>query len=71
MKPPKINYEPRNKMKGKGGAANLARNRKIVQGEAKKEFIKNMKQVRAEIQPGGKKKKIQGTGSVLDRFLPK
>lgn len=34
LKPTKINYEPRNKAKGKGGSVNMSRNKKIVQEEA-------------------------------------
>lgn len=36
LKPPKVQYEAKNKAKGKGGSANMARNKKIVQEAAKK-----------------------------------
>lgn len=39
VKAPKVKYEPRNKMKGKGGSVKMARNKKIVQEQAKKVFI--------------------------------
>ncbi|KAG5879730.1 hypothetical protein JTB14_033332 [Gonioctena quinquepunctata] len=66
LKPPKINYEPRKKAKGKGGSVNIARNKKIVQEEAKKEFIKQKNEVMPkEVEKSSKK------AHVLDRFLPK
>ncbi|XP_060526060.1 WD repeat-containing protein 46 isoform X2 [Cylas formicarius] len=65
LKPPKINYEPRNKGKGKGGTVKLARNKKIVQSQAKKEFINITKGVLSRAE--AKKKKPY---HVLDRFLP-
>ncbi|KAJ8927762.1 hypothetical protein NQ314_019766 [Rhamnusium bicolor] len=48
LKPPKVNYEPRKKAKGKGGSVKMAKNRKILQEEAKKEFIKQKKELLPE-----------------------
>ncbi|CAG9766722.1 unnamed protein product [Ceutorhynchus assimilis] len=68
VKPPKINYEPRNKAKGKGGSVKLARNKKILREEAKKEFIQATKDILPEAKDSKKKKK---PFNVLDRFVPK
>ncbi|XP_050303396.1 WD repeat-containing protein 46 [Anthonomus grandis grandis] len=66
LKPPKINYEPRNKAKGKGGSVKIAKNKKIVQEEARKEFKKAMNNVLPEA-----KQKSKKTYNVLDRFISK
>lgn len=57
-------------MKGKGGSVNMARNKKIVQQDAKKPFIEEKKRVMKEV-VGEKKFNKQYKTRVLDRFLPK
>lgn len=71
LKPPKINYQPRKKAKGKGGSVKIAKNRKILQEEAKKEFIKQKQQLQPFIVKSGDKDKIEKPKHILDRFLPK
>ncbi|KRT81755.1 hypothetical protein AMK59_6065, partial [Oryctes borbonicus] len=68
VKAPKVNYEPRRKGKGRGGSAKIFKNKKIVQEVAKKEFIKNIKDMTTKTNKNVTKKK---PASVLDRFLPK
>ncbi|XP_022903810.2 WD repeat-containing protein 46 [Onthophagus taurus] len=70
VKAPKISYEGKNKMKGRGGVAKMARNKKIVNELAKKEFVKKVKALK---ESGGKNKILKATkpASALDRFLPK
>ncbi|XP_063908870.1 WD repeat-containing protein 46-like [Zophobas morio] len=68
VKPPKINYTPRNKAKGKGGSAKIAKNKKIVQEQAKKEFVKSTKDFIPKLNIQKEQQKESG---VLDRFLPK
>ncbi|CAH1100101.1 unnamed protein product [Psylliodes chrysocephalus] len=70
LKPPRINYEPRNKAKGKGGTVKIARNKKIVQEEAKKEFVKKKMELMQEDETI-ESSKPQKPVHVLDRFLPK
>ncbi|KAL3280378.1 hypothetical protein HHI36_017866 [Cryptolaemus montrouzieri] len=65
IKPPTIDYEPRNKAKGKGGSAKMARNRKIVKEQAKKEFIKETQDFVPKLSKSSKKT----TDNILDRFL--
>ncbi|ENN81887.1 WD repeat-containing protein 46 [Dendroctonus ponderosae] len=62
LKPPKVKYEAKNKAKGKGGSANMARNKKIVQEAATKEFVKASRQ----LQPAEKTK--PQPYHVLNRF---
>lgn len=71
MKPTKIKYEPRKKAKGKGGSVNIAKNKKILQEESKKEFIKQKKQLIPLIQQENHDKRDDRPPHVLDRFLPK
>lgn len=71
MKPERINYEPRKKAKGKGGSVKIAKNKKILQEEAKKEFIQQKKQLLPLIEEKGVSKNDEKTPHVLDRFLPK
>ncbi|XP_019875624.2 WD repeat-containing protein 46 [Aethina tumida] len=71
LKPQKIEFESRKKMKGKGGSVKAHRNKKIVQELAKKEFIKSTKEL--QILPAKTKKveKEKKEFNPLDRFLPK
>ncbi|XP_018569410.1 WD repeat-containing protein 46 [Anoplophora glabripennis] len=66
LKPPKINYEPRKKAKGKGGSVKMAKNKKILQEQVRKEFVRQKK----ELLPREEEKDKRPT-HVLDRFLPK
>ncbi|XP_076258041.1 WD repeat-containing protein 46 [Rhynchophorus ferrugineus] len=68
LKPPKMSYAPRNKAKGKGGSVQLAKNKKIIQEQAKKEFIQATKNILPKVQKNKVKSKPY---NVLDRFLPK
>ncbi|GJQ68937.1 hypothetical protein Trydic_g6123 [Trypoxylus dichotomus] len=70
VKPPKINYEPRRKGKGRNSSAKIFKNKKIVREVAKKEFIKNIKGATKKRKSYTKAKNKKST-SVLDRFLPK
>lgn len=69
LKAPKIEYNPRNKAKGKGGSVKMARNKKILQEQAIREFSKSTKDLLPNKPNEGKKKKQ--AYNVLDRFLPK
>ncbi|CAG9827171.1 unnamed protein product [Diabrotica balteata] len=69
LKPPKINYEPRIKAKGKGGSVNMARNKKILQEKGKKEYVKEKRQLISKNKPEHVTK--TKPAHVLDRFLPK
>ncbi|KAB0799810.1 hypothetical protein PPYR_06042 [Photinus pyralis] len=73
VKPPKINYDPRRKAKGKGGSVKIARNKKILQEQAKKEFVKAAKSFKAELlnESKNEQKEKSKPANVLDRFLPK
>ncbi|KAK9871240.1 hypothetical protein WA026_011516 [Henosepilachna vigintioctopunctata] len=64
VKPPNIEYEPRKKAKGKGGSVKVARNKKIVKVQAKKEFIKGTEEIPKKLQKSNKKT----TSNLLDRF---
>ncbi|KAJ8920547.1 hypothetical protein NQ315_005416 [Exocentrus adspersus] len=68
LKPPKVNYDPRKKAKGKGGSVKIARNKKIVQEQSRKAFAKQVKELLPREQKSEEDKK---SGHVLDRFLPK
>jgi U3 small nucleolar RNA-associated protein 7 len=68
VKAPKINYQPRNKAKGKGGSVKIAKNKKIVQEQAKKEFIKSTKDLLPKLDVKNNKKKEE---TILDRFSAK
>ncbi|XP_057669233.1 WD repeat-containing protein 46 [Diorhabda carinulata] len=70
LKAPKINYNPRKKAKGKGGSVNIARNKKILQEKATKDFVKNQrKQFISD--DSDKVESASKPIHVLDRFLPK
>ncbi|KAK5649226.1 hypothetical protein RI129_000255 [Pyrocoelia pectoralis] len=77
VKPPKINYDPRKKAKGKGGSVKIARNKKILQQQAKKEHIKTAKALKSHLLNQRKgngtqtNKQKSKPKNVLDRFLPK
>lgn len=59
-------------MKGKGGSVNMAKNKKIVEQEAKKKFLQQKKEVLKEEMVIEKKNKNEHKSRhVLDRFLPK
>ncbi|XP_056648918.1 WD repeat-containing protein 46 [Diorhabda sublineata] len=70
LKAPKINYNPKKKAKGKGGSVNIARNKKILQEKATKDFVKNQrKQFISD--DSDKVESASKPIHVLDRFLPK
>lgn len=71
MKPPKIDYEPRNKAKGKGGSVKIARNKKIVREQVKKDFIKDIKEIKKQDTKENNVKDKKQQQRILDRFLPK
>lgn len=83
VKVPKIDFQPRHKMKGKGGGANAAKNKQIVREQARREHNKEIKEVREEIikehldrgdEEAGSADYIPLTAtkkSVLDRFVDK
>ncbi|KAH8387680.1 hypothetical protein KR093_008794 [Drosophila rubida] len=85
LKPPRINMQPRHKMKGRGGSAKMARNKQIVKDLQRKEFISELRKTKQSViaahkqQEDGveagdvptKKKKAKVVRSVLDRFKPK
>lgn len=65
LKVPKIKYEPRKKAKGKGGSVKMAKNKKIMQEEAKKQHIKEKSSLL-----NNDKKVVVKSNDVLNRFLP-
>lgn len=70
VKPPKINYQPRNKAKGKGGSVKISRNKKIVQETAKREFLKTKKDLdNTEHKNNNKAKEKRKDHKILDRFV--
>ncbi|EDV92355.1 probable U3 small nucleolar RNA-associated protein 7 [Drosophila grimshawi] len=83
LKPPRININPRHKMKGRGGTAKAARNKQIVKDMQRKDFIAEVRKAKKGViadhklkndgdagqQP--KVKKERPVRSVLDRFKPK
>ncbi|CAH0547540.1 unnamed protein product [Brassicogethes aeneus] len=71
IKPKKIDYQPRNKAKGKGGTVNMHKNKKILQGEAKKEFISNTKDLLPKFEQPRKVKPQEKPFNILERFVPK
>ncbi|XP_039281120.1 WD repeat-containing protein 46-like isoform X2 [Nilaparvata lugens] len=70
VKPPKIDFTPRMKKKRHGNTVRMARSRKIVQAEAKQQFVKAMSKAKAsahdEVNVDESTEK-----SVLDRFKKK
>ncbi|PSN46388.1 WD repeat-containing protein 46 [Blattella germanica] len=76
LKPPKIDFEPRNKSSKKKGSVKVAKTKKKLQEIGKKEFIKNMKEsgVHESLTPeeaAGPSSSVSKPLSVLDRFKPK
>ncbi|XP_017869357.1 PREDICTED: WD repeat-containing protein 46 [Drosophila arizonae] len=81
LKPPRININPRHKMKGRGGSAKAARNKQIVKDQQRKEFIAEVRKAKKDViashaeggeaTTGEKVKKLKAVRSVLDRFKPK
>lgn len=78
VKVPKIDFQARHKMKGKGGSANASRNKQIVREEARRQYGKEIREAQQEIiQEHGESadfipldsKKARGPKSVLDRFV--
>ncbi|XP_017774657.1 PREDICTED: WD repeat-containing protein 46 [Nicrophorus vespilloides] len=71
IKPPQIDYKPRNKAKGKGGSVNNARNKKIAQEKVKKDFYQKL----SELEEGEKsneetkKSNVKANNPILQRFL--
>lgn len=73
LKPPQIDYEPRNKAKGKGGSVKMAKNKKIIKAESKRKFIETMNDVKKNIttNDNNKTRKKKDAPKILDRFLKK
>ncbi|XP_011181714.2 WD repeat-containing protein 46 [Zeugodacus cucurbitae] len=77
LKPPKINFKSRHKMKGRGGSAKASRNKQIVKDLKRKEFIDDIKKSKQTIFKQQTKKASDfipldaSVPSVLDRFKPK
>ncbi|XP_062139389.1 uncharacterized protein LOC133848040 [Drosophila sulfurigaster albostrigata] len=81
LKPPRINMQPRHKMKGRGGSAKMARNKQIVKDLQRKEFITELRKTKQSViaahkqqdegAEGANKKKPKAPRSVLDRFKAK
>ncbi|XP_018800214.1 PREDICTED: WD repeat-containing protein 46 [Bactrocera latifrons] len=77
LKPPKINFKSRHKMKGRGGSAKASRNKQIVKDLKRKEFIADIKKSKQTIFKQNSKKASDfipldsSVPSVLDRFKPK
>ncbi|XP_069695735.1 WD repeat-containing protein 46 isoform X1 [Periplaneta americana] len=77
VKPPKIDFQPRNKSGKKKGAVKAAQTKKIVQEEHRKDFVKSMKQTGIDditTSGDGESSKISVQNehyNVLDRFKPK
>ncbi|XP_037914609.1 WD repeat-containing protein 46, partial [Hermetia illucens] len=76
VKPPRIDFKSRRKMKGKGGSANAAKNKQIVKDAKRKEFIKDAKKARDKVFEQHKEKSTtedfipleSSNATVLDRF---
>ncbi|KAF5290807.1 hypothetical protein FQR65_LT11511 [Abscondita terminalis] len=73
VKPPKINYEPRRKARGKGGSVKIAKNKKLLQEQAAKEHGNIVKTVKDQLMQKDKKtnRRVKQKTNILDRFLPK
>ncbi|XP_054727500.1 uncharacterized protein LOC129237099 [Anastrepha obliqua] len=77
LKPPKIDFKSRHKMKGRGGSAKASRNKQIVKDLKRKEFIEDIKKSKRSIleqKPNDASDFIPLETSepkVLDRFKPK
>lgn len=84
VKVPKLDFQPRHKMKGKGGGANMAKNKQIVREEHRRKHNQEMKEVRDEIIQEHREKNEEEEAadyipltkatvgkSVLDRFADK
>ncbi|XP_050328481.1 WD repeat-containing protein 46 [Bactrocera neohumeralis] len=77
LKPPKIDFKSRHKMKGRGGSAKASRNKQIVKDLKRKEFITEIKKSKQTIFKQNTKKASDfipldsSVPSVLDRFKPK
>ncbi|XP_039959614.1 WD repeat-containing protein 46 [Bactrocera tryoni] len=77
LKPPKIDFKSRHKMKGRGGSAKASRNKQIVKDLKRKEFITDIKKSKQTIFKQNTKKASDfipldsSVPSVLDRFKPK
>ncbi|XP_044761782.1 WD repeat-containing protein 46 [Coccinella septempunctata] len=61
VKPPEVDYQPRKKARGRGGCAKIAKNKKIVKEQARREFIDAVKK------PTMRKDK-KATNNILERF---
>ncbi|XP_055694849.1 WD repeat-containing protein 46 [Lutzomyia longipalpis] len=82
MKPPKIDFEPRRKAKGKGGSVQRAKNKQIEREKKRKEFKEDVRELQRKIVEEHKEKDVVAPAedfipleskskSVLDRFRPK
>lgn len=76
LKPPRIDFKSRHKMKGRGGSANLARNKQIVKDTMRKEFIADIRNKKKRIIAENKVTKADipfaaNNTTALDRFKPR
>lgn len=75
LKPPKVDFKQRKKMKGKGGSVNAFKAKKIVRDQTKKQFLQTVTGVRQKLIDEHKVSAAEDKRSVernvLDRFKPK
>jgi len=68
VKPPKIDFEPRHRKKGKDSSKKKLMRKKGVQEEVKKKFVQNMLQAKTIKLKAKHKKSSRDNEDVLDRF---
>ncbi|XP_067638737.1 uncharacterized protein [Eurosta solidaginis] len=77
LKPPKLDFKSRHKMKGRGGSAKASRNKQIVKDLKRKEFLKGIQKSKKAVVKQHQTSDVDfipleaSKSSVLDRFKPK